>query len=1093
MRRRGDRRTSDSDRYRPFIEAGSLRLGRDAEGDVVELAIADPFPADLRLQALLDFGAMQTSTLKSLDLGGSTGFSESDLDECLGWLAHVSTLAVPHGLSDRMAARVRKLTGLRTLDLSSLPMLGPGPATWIGAITSLEHLVLGPAATDADFAAAARLERLRRLEFVGNHQVTDSGFAALASSESLAEVSIWHSAFGPESLTRLAAITSLRRVEIEGAGLQPEHFAGFTAGQFEAIELPTSLRDRSGLELLVHLAPRTKSLSLSGWTLGDDDLSLLSTLPSLETLRLEGCDWLSDKGLDHVGRLVSLRKLDLTRCRRISARGLGSLRNLSLDELRHPPLPTSDESLAFLVDRCRNAREELVVTDTDTRPETASRAIERWHPAKVVLRGRRFDDSLLDALAADGNLRHLDVTHTAMSEALLTRLAGRKLDSLELPPRLRTDATLAGWLAVVRIGQDLDLRNWRITSAAVASLPLTADDGRPFRSIRLPRSARDDTSLGEWLRRVPPRTSKLDLRRWRITDASLPMLAALPTVTRLDLRETLVSLDGLSAFHGRVMRGLRLPRACDTPAGQIRRSMALGKTERIRLKLSDQALSTEDVHVLALACPREVGLAGLEAVSAATLAALREEAGRLTSLEKLVLKGTIGDEVIDIVEAVPSVRRLDLSATNVTDAGLRRLRDRDLQELKVPRGCRGPGGSVRAFIRDIQEPPGTVVNSIGMRLVPIAPGRFRMGAGKDDPHANTTEEHPHAVEITRPFLIGMHAVTQAEFQRVMGSNPSLTRGDTHPVDHVEWQTATDFCERLSALPEEQSAGRAYRLPTEAEWEYCCRAGTDTPWNMGSHLPHHRARFSSGYRSGPAKTVPVGTYPPNAWGLHEMHGNVWEWTGDWYGYEYYKNSRRINPFGPAPGTHHTARGGSASVMDHECRSAIRGEAHDDVIGESGQGHYARLGDFGLRVVCEVPVSEGLPDRTHRILDRHLGSEDAGQVGMGLALLRASDATEADIREAISRPVLHWIVKHALLDGVRPEILEPLVGCLGKSDAVREEWEVMVACRFADRALARVAIIEACAGRPALASLHDLLSRQPAAPDIAFDSLATLSVS
>ena len=263
------------------------------------------------------------------------------------------------------------------------------------------------------------------------------------------------------------------------------------------------------------------------------------------------------------------------------------------------------------------------------------------------------------------------------------------------------------------------------------------------------------------------------------------------------------------------------------------------------------------------------------------------------------------------------------------------------------------------------DPPGTVTNSIGMRLVPIAAGEFRMGSPGDEPDAATAEEHPHVVLISRPFLIGMHEVTQAQFSRVMDRNPSQFRGDALPVEHLSWHDATAFCIALGDMPEERAAGRRYRLPTEAEWEYCCRAGTTTAFNTGSHLAFRQARFAVSPRGRPKPTAPIGTYPPNAWGLHDMHGNVWEWTGDWFSATYYKSSpRMIDPTGPATGTHHVLRGGSASVLAHECRSAARGEAPADTPDDSGgSSRYALYGDFGLRVVCDIGLSKAVATPEH----------------------------------------------------------------------------------------------------------------------------------
>jgi formylglycine-generating enzyme required for sulfatase activity len=249
---------------------------------------------------------------------------------------------------------------------------------------------------------------------------------------------------------------------------------------------------------------------------------------------------------------------------------------------------------------------------------------------------------------------------------------------------------------------------------------------------------------------------------------------------------------------------------------------------------------------------------------------------------------------------------------------------------------------------------GTIVNSIGMKLVPIPAGEFLMGSPPGDPLGDQSEEFQHPVRVSRLFFMGMYAVTQREYVGLMGTNPSYFEGERLPVEHLAWADSVEFCQALSELPEEQNAGRTYRLPTEAEWEYACRAGIPTRFNTGDELPPSAARFSAINRGNPKQTAPVGTYPPNAWGLHEMHGNVWEWTADWFSARYYRKSPVNDPQGPSRGTHHTLRGGSASVQCHECRSAQRGEAPHDAPEDDSNSRYAFYGDFGMRVVCEVQV-------------------------------------------------------------------------------------------------------------------------------------------
>jgi formylglycine-generating enzyme required for sulfatase activity len=251
------------------------------------------------------------------------------------------------------------------------------------------------------------------------------------------------------------------------------------------------------------------------------------------------------------------------------------------------------------------------------------------------------------------------------------------------------------------------------------------------------------------------------------------------------------------------------------------------------------------------------------------------------------------------------------------------------------------------------DPPGTVVNSVDMKFVPIPAGEFLMGPPADFPFGDPEKEFEYrGVRISSPFLLGMHQVTQSQYEEVTDENPSFFKGPDLPVEHLTWNEARRFCELLSNLPAERAAGRRYRLPTDAEWEYACRAGTNTTFNTGDTLELDKARFATIERLSPKPTAPVGTYPPNAWGLFDMHGNVWEWTNDWFSADYPRESDVDDPQGPATGTHHTLRGGSASVEAHECRSDIRGEASEVDGPETETGSRVPFyGDFGIRVVCQ----------------------------------------------------------------------------------------------------------------------------------------------
>jgi uncharacterized protein (TIGR02996 family) len=237
-----------------------------------------------------------------------------------------------------------------------------------------------------------------------------------------------------------------------------------------------------------------------------------------------------------------------------------------------------------------------------------------------------------------------------------------------------------------------------------------------------------------------------------------------------------------------------------------------------------------------------------------------------------------------------------------------------------------------------------LVNSIGMRFVLIPPGTFRMGSPDDEEGRDADEGPVHAVEISRPFYLGAHPVTQAQWQAVMGANPShfcATGGgknsvkglstEDFPVEGVSWEEVAGFMDMRSALEKESEAGRKYRLPREAEWEYACRAGAASYqiFHLGNSLSSTQANFNGNYPYGGAdkglyleRTCKVGSYPANAFGLHDMHGNVWEGCNDWYAEDYYARSPRRDPPGPSEGAGRVIRGGSWRNGGQGCRSAFR---------------------------------------------------------------------------------------------------------------------------------------------------------------------------
>jgi formylglycine-generating enzyme required for sulfatase activity/WD40 repeat protein/serine/threonine protein kinase len=239
--------------------------------------------------------------------------------------------------------------------------------------------------------------------------------------------------------------------------------------------------------------------------------------------------------------------------------------------------------------------------------------------------------------------------------------------------------------------------------------------------------------------------------------------------------------------------------------------------------------------------------------------------------------------------------------------------------------------------------PPQITNSIGMKLSRIPAGKFLMGSPETEPGRKANEGPQHTVTISKPFYMGIHEVTQEQFQRVTGTPKP---GGSLPVESVAWNEAQALCRKLSEMAEEKAAGRVYRLPTEAEWEYACRAGSRTTFSFGDDITQlgEFAWFGGNDQGG--KTFPVGTKKPNVWGLFDMHGNVWEWCSDFYQADYYSTSPSSDPQGPQTGTARVYRGGARSNPATEARSANRNTDHPNT---------GPHGNIGFRVVCEVAAA------------------------------------------------------------------------------------------------------------------------------------------
>jgi formylglycine-generating enzyme required for sulfatase activity len=305
------------------------------------------------------------------------------------------------------------------------------------------------------------------------------------------------------------------------------------------------------------------------------------------------------------------------------------------------------------------------------------------------------------------------------------------------------------------------------------------------------------------------------------------------------------------------------------------------------------------------------------AISLAAYCTLGPEMSAQTPAQ-LVIDLYAGLTITGAVGAVHSIEYVtDLALTNTASAW------RCLEFLQLPTSPylwtdKSAPATEKRFYR-------AVAFAAPRNMVFIPPGTFMMGSPTTEVDRIDTEGPQRAVTISRGFWMGKYELTQGEYQSLMSNNPSSFQGDlSRPLESVDWSAATQYCAKLTE--QERAAGAipahaVYRLPTEAEWEYSCRAWTSTRFSYGDDPGYTNLANYAWYLDNEGlATRPAGLKLPNRWGLHDMHGNVWEWCQDWYGT--YPSGSAIDPPGPATGLYRVIRGGGWSSGPSPCRSAAR---------------------------------------------------------------------------------------------------------------------------------------------------------------------------
>jgi formylglycine-generating enzyme required for sulfatase activity len=277
--------------------------------------------------------------------------------------------------------------------------------------------------------------------------------------------------------------------------------------------------------------------------------------------------------------------------------------------------------------------------------------------------------------------------------------------------------------------------------------------------------------------------------------------------------------------------------------------------------------------------------------------------------------------------------KIQEKAETVGTAAVKAQAPANLPEITAPEKQKSAEAAVKA------QAPANLPGITAAFFVFIQGGTFTMGSPASEAGRSSHEGPQHQVTVSS-FYMGKYEVTQKEYQAIMENNPSHFKGDNLPVEQVSWFDAVNYCNKRSVKEGLNPAytvngenvtwnknANGYRLPTEAEWEYACRAGTISPFNTGNNITTNQANYNGDkpynnnakgiYRE---KTTEVGSFTPNAWGLYDMHGNVWEWCWDWYG-EYSKTAQ-TDPSGASPGAYRVIRGGSYNFDAQFLRSAFR---------------------------------------------------------------------------------------------------------------------------------------------------------------------------
>jgi serine/threonine protein kinase/formylglycine-generating enzyme required for sulfatase activity/Leucine-rich repeat (LRR) protein len=854
------------------------------------------------------------------------------------------------------------------------------------------HLLSNAQPTDAGLALLKDCPNLQQVRLTGSAQVTDTGISHLKDCQSLIGLGLDGTKVTDKGLASFKGFTKLVYLSLSDTQISDAGLASFNGCKgLKFLQLNDLRISDAGLESFQGCQD-LMALTLINTTVGDAGLAHFRICDKLTILALNGTH-VTDSGLAYFTRCKDLTHLNLantnvTDAGLVHLQGLKNLKTLDLKQTQVTPQGISALKQALPgcqieldTDPDRDAAEYVlsiggVVQVNDKADEL--RALSDLPPGAFRLTGaflalnQQVTDAGLARFKDCENLAHLDLNGTPVTDAGLAHFAKCKnLASLELPSTTVTAAGLAWFkdcknltklnLCFTSVGDAglahfknckklvvLDLNSTQATDAALA--PFT--DLRNLEILHLHATQVGDGCLENF--KGCEKLWSLDLGATRVTDAGLAHLRDCKKLRFIYLQNTAVTDAGMVHFEG-----------CEDLLG----------VELQQTKVGDGGLG----HLQDSANLTWLHLSGT-AVTDAGLAHLKDR----KNLKSLNLPNTqVSDAGLVHLRGLKNLSSLDLRQTQVTAQGVADLKqalpDCTIEwEQQVARGpADAPSPAIAPFdaksARTHQEAWAKYLgvkveytNRIGMQFILIPPGEFTMGSPPAEIDAvlpfafdnnfwadSIRSEAPeHKVILTQPFYLGIHEVTQGQYQQVMEANPSrfaptgtlkdqVAGMDTakHPVEMVVWLDAVEFCSRLNQkeLPAPRAAPTAtqadpsgYRLPTEAEWEFACRAGTTTRCWLGNDRADLIAVGWFAATSG-GRTHAVGELPANPFGLFDMHGNVMEMLRDWSDPTYYaqfQDQPAVNPLGPETGSQRVLRGGNWSWHPFGGRSANRGQVPPD---------------------------------------------------------------------------------------------------------------------------------------------------------------------